>query len=335
MPPLRGPGGPTVAFSEDQLFEPCAFLEGGPEDIEHHNLVVGYRGHVIMPWAPEWSTGGLSLFELDDPCNPKKVSDTYDARIRETHAMGFVHLRDGPHAGDWTFTNEILGILGWNLDDATNPVARNHLQFEGVFYPDAYARVVFSVFLQYPWLYVAAADNGVIIVDVTDPTDPIEVSRFVFEPGLRAGMVYVLGNRMLVVSAEQTEAAMLDVSDPTQPQLVAGGRFTTTNGAGEALEVYAGGLVGDMAMFARKTGGGGALIYDVTDPGSPAFLSEMHIPDGNGGYVFWHEGTAFVGNSSRADVIDFSVVSSPVLLGTSSIPGDLDTLTPYGNVAVM
>ena len=63
-PAWRGSGGPVRTFSEDELFQPCAWLPGGEEDIDHHNLVVGYRGHLVLPWALEWSRGGLSLFDM-------------------------------------------------------------------------------------------------------------------------------------------------------------------------------------------------------------------------------------------------------------------------------
>ena len=334
-PPLRGPGGPQVDFAPDQLFENCAYLTGGPEDAEHHNTVAGYRGHLILPWAPEWSRGGYSIFEVADPCNPVKVADSFFQTMRETHATGFVHLRDGEFAGDWSIATHLLGMMTWNLDDPAAPYGAAALDIEGIFYPDAYARVVFSVFMQYPWAYVAGADNGIFVIDIHDPTNPVVAGSYSFEPNLRAGMVHVLGNRMLVISAEQTEAALLDVSDPTSPQLYGGGRFTITDAEGNPREAYAGGMVGDMALFARKDGGGGVIIYDVADPTRPTYRTEYHLPEGNGGYVFWHEGYAFEGNSHTGDIIDFTDLDNPVYYGQGLLEGDLDTFTPFGNVAIL
>lgn len=334
-PTMRGSGGPQVSFDVSELWTNCAFLMGTDDDIGHHNGVAGYRGHLVLPWAPEWSIGGLSLFDMADPCDPVRVSDGFGQRMRETHAMGFVHLADGPSEGDWAFTTQLKGIMAWDLTDERTPVVASELELDGIFYPDAYARVVFSLFVQYPYLYVAGADNGLYVIDITDPRSPELLSTYVFEPGLRAGMVSVVGNRMLVVSAEQTDAAVLDVSDPVNPQLVPGGRFTVTDGDGTPREAYAGNLVGDMALMARKDGGGGVIIFDVSEGQTPAFWTEHHIDDGGGGYVFWHEGVAFVGDSTRGDVIDFSDMSNPVLLGTGLLPGDLDTITPYGNIAVL
>ena len=64
MPPLRGPGGPSTTFTSEELWQNCAHLEGGENDVDHHNLVVPYRGHLLLPWAPEWGQGGLSFFEM-------------------------------------------------------------------------------------------------------------------------------------------------------------------------------------------------------------------------------------------------------------------------------
>jgi len=334
-PAMRGSGGPQVSFAPEELWTNCAYVMGTEEDIGHHNEVAGYRGHMVLPWAPEWSIGGISLFDMADPCNPVRVSDGFGQRMRETHAMGFVHLDEGPAAGDWAFTTHLKGIMAWDLTDATAPTVASELELEGIFYPDAYARVVFSLFVQYPYLYVAGSDNGLYVVDITDPRAPVLASTYVFEPGLRAGMVSVIGNRMLVVSAEQTDAALLDVSDPVSPQLVPGGRFTVTDGDGTPREVYAGNFVGDMGLFARKDGGGGVVIFDVSEGQPPQFWTEHHVEDGGGGYVFWHEGVAFVGDSSRADIVDFTDMDNPVQLGTGLLVGDLDTITPYGNIAVL
>ena len=62
MPALRGPGAPQVTFAEEELFENCAPLYGGEDDFLHHNLVLGYRGHMLMPWVPEWGQGGMSCW---------------------------------------------------------------------------------------------------------------------------------------------------------------------------------------------------------------------------------------------------------------------------------
>lgn len=338
-PPLRGGGGPTRAFAEDELWTACAALAGGAEDALHHNLQLPYRGHLVLPWAPEWGRGGVSLFDVSDPCAPTRVGDGYSDDTRETHAMGFVYLPpDDPHAGDWAVGNGKLyggvdtGPLFWDLSDPTAPTAAGLFVLPEAWYPDSYTRVSLSVFWQYPWLYVASADNGVFVVDATDPRAPVLVNQVAFN--LRAGGVFALGNELLVTSAEQTSAALLDISDPANPTLLPGSPFPTADRHGEPVETYHGNRSGDWALFARKEGAGGPIVYDLSDPTHPTFLGDTQA-SGNGGYVFYDEGVLFVGESSHASVWDASDFGDLTLLGTGELAGDLDTIVPWGNVALL
>ena len=335
-PALRGPGGPAVDFSDEELWENCAVLPGGEGDADHHNLVVPYRGHLMMPWVPEYSiVGGVSFFDVSDPCSPVVVGEGVDDRLRESHSLGFVHLPDSdPHAGDYMAATGLRGIQIWDVTDETAPEKLSYLEIETVFYPDAYSRVVLSVFWQYPWLYAAAADNGIFVINAEDPANPELVTTYPIEPALRAGGVFVMGNLMFVSSAEGSEAILLDISIPDSPQPIGGGRFSTVDSSGEAKESYHANTSGDLALFARKEGGGGVMVMDISDPTAPSYVAD-YLSEGNGGYVFFDEGYAFVGESSFATVYDLTQLPEITELGRGALPGDLDTFTPYGNVAVL
>ncbi len=337
-PPLRAAGS-TRSFTEAELWQSCASLSGTEADELHHNLQLPYRGHLVLPWSPEWGRGGISLFDMEDPCAPVRAGDGYSDDMRETHAMGFVYLPpDDPHAGDWGVGNGKVfggfdtGPLFWDLSDPAAPAAAGLFILPDAIYPDSYTRVSLSVFWQYPWLYVASSDNGVFVVDATDPRSPTLVGQVAF--GLRAGGVFALGNELLVTSAEQTSAALLDISDPTNPTLLPGSPFATTNRDGEPVETYHGNRTGDWAFFARKEGAGGPIVYDISDPTHPTFVSDT-TDAGNGGYVFYDEGVIFVGESSHASIWDARDLSNLVSIGTATLPGDLDTAVPWGNVALL
>ena len=336
QPEWRGPGGPSVTFPASELNQGCAYLTGGEQDWQHHNLVMPYRGHLVLPWAAEWGNGGLSFFEMADPCDPVKIGEGYHEWMRETHAIGFQHLpEDDPNAGDWTVVTRRFGVEIWDISDETNPVLAGELELPGVFYPDAYARVVFSVFWAYPYLYVAAADNGLFVVDTTDPREPELLTEYVFDTGLRAGGVFAIGDVLFVSSAEQTNAALLDISIPDDPQLFPGGLFEITDGAGESREAYHANLAGHWALFARKDGGGGPILFDITDPTDPTFFAEHHLTGGNGGYLFYDEGFVFQGDSNMAHIVDFTAMPDSTLHAVLNLTGDLDTAVPYGNVVVL
>lgn len=328
--PLTGPGGPAVTFTDAELFEPCAYLDGGPEDEDQHNLVVPYDGMMLMPWAPEDGAGGLSFFDVADPCSPQKLGEGFTPDMRETHSMGFVQLSDG----DYTVTNGVLGVVFWDVSDVTAPEAIHYMRLPDVFYPDAYARVVLSTFWQYPWLYVAAADNGVFVVDASDPRAPRLVGEYRFDPVLRAGGVWAVGNYLVVGSAEQTRTAILDITVPFDPQPVPGGIFEHVDDDGDSVEAYHANVTGDWILQARKENGGGFLVYDWSNPMSVQYLGQHRTPDGNSGYVFYDEGHVFVGESEMGRVFEMNAPDDISLLGTSVIAGDIDTVTPFGNIAV-
>ena len=193
MPTLRGPGAPQQTFAEEELFVNCAPLYGGENDFLHHNLVVGYRGHMVMPWAPEWGRGGLSLFDMSNPCEPEKIGEGYHERMRESHAIGFQYLSE---TEQYAVATGILGIQFWDMSSLDTPEMINYMQIDEI-YPDSYTRVVLSVFWQYPHVYVAAADNGFFIVDASDPYNPTLVNQYEFDPPLRAASIYALGINFL------------------------------------------------------------------------------------------------------------------------------------------
>ena len=76
------------------------------------------------------------------------------------------------------------------------------------------------------------------------------------------------------------------------------------------------------------------MVMDISDPTAPTYLSDFRS-DGNGGYVFYDEGFAFVGESSFATVYDLRNLPEITEVGRGQLPGDLDTFTPYGNVAIL
>ena len=332
----RGPGGPSISFSQEELWSNCSPLFGGENDDLHHNLVVPYRGHLVMPWIPEWSRGGVSFFDVSNPCQPVKEGELYHERLRESHSLSFIHLpTEDPNAGEYMVLTGVLGLQFWEVSDLSNMEMLNYMQIEGVFYPDSYTRVVLSVFWQYPYVYVAAADNGIFVVDATNPREPELVNQYIFDPPLRTAGVFAVGNTLFVSSAEGSDAALLDISDPKNPQPIGGGRFQSKDGNGDAKEAYHANVAGPWALFARKEGGGGVIVYDISDPQNPTYVSDIFTEGGNGGYVFYDEGYLFLGDSHWGKVFDATDINAITEIGTGYLPGDLDTMTPYGNVAIL
>ncbi len=333
-PANRGPGGPATAFTEAQLDQHCAYLVGHEEDRDHHNLMVMWDGYLMMPWATDTGKGGLTFYEFDDPCSPTPVGSTYTPKMRETHSVGISQL-----GGAWMATNYIEslvegGVLFWDVSDPTNPQPVSSFSVEDFFLVDAYKRVTQSVFWQVPYLYVGAAQNGIVVIDASDPMNPTHVTTWEAEPVAQIGQVQVIGDLLVASTAEGTRAFLLDVSDPNDVKPIPGGDFTVADSSGQAREMYFGNTTGGYAYLTRKEGGGSFFVYDIRDPSAPTFVGQADSPTG-GAYVFVQDDLAFVGEGVRATIWDVADKAAPQLIKELSLVGDLDTMTPIGNVAVL
>lgn len=335
-----GPGGPARTFTEAELFQPCAFLTGGPEDIDHHNLAVMHDGYLLLPWAPEDGGGGLTLFDFSDPCAPVKVGEAYSPWMRESHTLG-IHEVDGR---TYVAVDYLLdepdgpgGVGFWEITDPTQPTWVGGLSLPGHAYPDSYLRLTLSVTWQGDYLFASTAALGVFVIDASDPHDPKLLDQITFEgvvPHL-VGSFLVWGNTAFAASAGLARTVLVDVSDPLQATALPGGDFVVSDADGSQVPYYFSNLGLHYGLFARSDDGGGPLIYDLTDPTAPTLLGGVHTEDGDGGYIFQHEDRLFVGDSNFGSLYDFTDPAAPTELRRFQLKGDLDTVTPIGNVAIV
>lgn len=340
-PANRGPGGPAIRFAEGDLYQNCAFLDGGPNDADHHNLVVMYDGYLVLPWAHEAggllrnAPGGLTFFDISDPCSPQVVGSAESDLMRETHSIGFAHI-DGRR---WAVVNQSAGlnqggVQFWDVTDPAEPEPVSVVDVDGFLYPDAYARIVFSVFWQGDYVYAAGSENGIYVIDASDPTAPSLAAQYNVDPVVQLGQVQVVGNLLIATTSEGTRTVLLDVSEPAAPQPIPGGDFQVTDADGNPREAYFSNLAAGHIYYARKEGGGGLIVYDITDPTNPTWAGGYRS-DGNGGYVFVKDHFAVTGESNFAAIYDVADLSDITEVARLNLEGDLDTATPIGNVIVL
>lgn len=335
-PPLSGPGGPSRTFTTESFTTPCAYLDGGPTDRDHHNTVLMFDGYLMMPWAHESGGGGVSVWDFSDACHPAHINTTTDARMRESHTAGF-----SPIGGRWMVTASLSGLEFWDVSDLRNVRMVREFVLPGVVYPDSYRRVVMSTFWQAPYVYVGAADNGLFIVDASDPANPTLVAQEPANPAMSVGGVHAIGNMLVMISSEGSRTTLLDIGDPARPRPIPGGSFLIRDAdegaANRRVQLgYTGHVSGNRMFYARHVLGGGLISYDITDPSSPRFLfSYLHPGRANGGYVFIKEDIAFLGLSNLGVALDVSNPRMATPVTTFNFTGDLDTISPIGNVAVV
>ncbi len=335
--PPAGPGAPRRTFSDGELFVPCAVLAEGPQDHLHHNLSVIDDGWLVHPWAPEDGGGGVSYWDVSDPCAPELVGSVFAPGMRETHALAFGSVDGRDYlAVDWL--GDEPGVGGVGFFDVTDPAAPewvSSLPTPGFYYPDSYLRVTFASFWQGDLLFVAAAFNGFHVIDVHDPVHPVLLTTYDFDPAHLVGQVVVLGNLGVVFSASTPQTVLVDLSDPVDPRPIPGGTFDTTDESGTSIKYYFASLSGKYGLFARNHRGGGPVVYDLSDPTAPTRVGATLAEGADGGYVYRNGDHLFQGESSWGTVFDFLDPAAPAEVARVDQDGDLDTISPIGNVMIV
>lgn len=335
--PTTGPGlGAPPAGAPP--FEACAYLSGDRAlTADHHNLVVMHDGYLVFPWSPEDGGGGLSILDVSDPCDPVLVGEGWSPLMRESHSLAFQEV-DGR---TYVAVNHLAedgpggGVGFWDITDPTDPVWVSQVEVPGHRYPDSYLFLTLSVFWQGRYVFAASALHGVFVIDAADPLAPEVVGQIAFEGPHLVGSFHVWGNVAMAASAGPSRVVMVDVSDPLDPLPIPGGDFDTVDAAGAPIGFYFANVGSRYGLFARSSDGGGPIVYDLTDPARPTLVSTTHTPDGDGGYLFQQNDHLFLGDSNFGTVYDFSDPAAPADVGTFTLKGDLDTVTPLGGLAVV
>lgn len=122
--------------------------------------------------------------------------------------------------------------------------------------------------------YITGGNDGLIIVDISDPTFPTYASSF--DTGGRAEHVQVVEN-VAYVTGSSRGLVVVDVSNPTSPALL-----STFNADERRVKVR----VVDSVAYIIKESSNELLVVDVSDPAEPILLnthtfteSQQHILD--------------------------------------------------------
>jgi hypothetical protein len=167
--------------------------------------------------------------------------------------------------------------------------------------------------------YVATLEDGLRVVDVSNPTAPIEIG-FYNTPGVARG-VTVAGGYAYVADG-YSGLRVVDVSDPAAPTEV--GFYDTP---GYAIEVT---VAGDYAYVADHDEG--LRMIDVSDPAAPAEVGSYEMGDKIRGVVV-AGGYAYVAGGGGLLVVDVSNPAVPVEVGSCNTPGDVDNVAVAGDYA--
>jgi hypothetical protein len=168
-----------------------------------------------------------------------------DVYVTQGHAY-VVSLSHAPRLG---------GLTVFDVSNRAAPVKVKAIQFDG----DNYWNGVWS---KGNALYVASANNGVLVFDITEPANPRLVTSL---PGRAANnhTVFVDGHRLYATL--DTAVVIFDISTPTRPVEI--GRYSSEDGFSYPHDMFA---VGDRLYV--NYADVGYVVVDVSDPADPRAL---------------------------------------------------------------
>ena len=137
----------------------------------------------IHDWTHGERKGGFYIIDVVDPTNPFIVSkyehnDSRTLDVKVNHDATIAVL-SGETLGNEHHDQSFQGITIVDISDKSNPVMLSQLENFGTHQHDdgePEASGVHNVFIHGDYVYYTAGEKGVIIVDISNPRDPIEVA---------------------------------------------------------------------------------------------------------------------------------------------------------------
>ena len=203
----------------------------------HLNQPAVFNGYLMVAGNEDFF-----FYDVSNATAPKQLSKMSTPNRRaggeaESHTISFARSGD-------TFYMVTLGGTGidtWDVTSVTAPKHLAQLKIANINYGD-YTEAVWGVSWQGQYIYVGATNNGLKVVDATDPANlkiaaEIPTSSF---GGVSAGPVDAIGNVLVVMTPKESAGiATLDISDPTKPTRLASLTSTTKSYITEFHRHYA------------------------------------------------------------------------------------------------
>ena len=283
-------------------------FEGLDDATSVHTAVIGASTYALVS---SFGEHGLQIIDITDPANPSPTASVTDG------VGGFEEL-NGARSADTAViggnTYALVAASGDNglqiidITDPANPSPTASVTdgvdgFEGL---DGAFSVHAVVIGGNTYALVAASgDNGLQIIDITDPANPIAtafvtdgVDGFEGLDGARSVHTAVIGGNTYALVAASTDDGLqiIDITDPANPIATA---FVTdgTGGFGVldgARSVHTAVIGGNTYALVAASGDDGLQIIDITSPASPVpilpYIS-LNLESGDGARALYSSGT--------------------------------------------
>ncbi len=187
-----------------------------------------------------------------------------------------------------------------------------------------------SIYVVGRYAYVASeADNGVEILDISDPANPTHVGA-ITDTGATAlegaNSIYVSGKYAYVASGQDSGVEILDISDPATPTHVGAIFDDNTTALKGACSIY---ISGKYAYVTSEGswGHGGVEILDISFPAAPTHVGLINDDDTTALYgaksIYVSGKYAYVAsdNDDGVEILDISDPENPTHVGVITDTG--------------
>ncbi|MCG3220588.1 MAG: hypothetical protein H7641_04335, partial [Candidatus Heimdallarchaeota archaeon] len=200
-------------------------------------------------------------------------------------------------------TTDSIETVG--ITDPTNPISNDSITFTSQ---------VMSIYIDYNYAYLASYDDGLTIVDITDPNNLASFTPYT--PASGHGYDVAISGDYAYLARNDEDISyygihILDISDPASIGWSTGWTFETNA------------LVNDIEIkvnFAYVGNGSSMLVLDITDPINPILHSE-YTSLSSVNDIFIYGEYVFIADQSGLVVLDITYPISPTLIGAF---GDLE-----------
>ncbi|MRI35142.1 hypothetical protein EOPP23_19430 [Endozoicomonas sp. OPT23] len=340
---VQGPGLGNLTYSSSELFKPISWIDrnnGIPATYPSRkafgaNVGIMLNGYFMTMFAPDSGKGpgGWLVYDVSDPRNISLRKTVYEPtgrtrEFREPHAFGVSEINGKSYVAVQT----IKGVEFWDFTDVDNIQQVSKLVLPGVNGGD-YSSVSWQLWWQAPYLYVSNANQGMYIVDASDPEQPYIANRGNNRPnpvppgelgGFRVGPVFSIGNQLVLTSMDNTSGwASLDISDPLNPVLL--------DTVSSHNKYYATCFDGTKVHASTRGSNAKMVTYDLSDP-NEFVLDNNSLRVDHMLYCGTQDDYVFQGAEDFMHKIDISNINNYVELGKGFLPR---SNTDHGQVAPM
>ncbi|MBU0509945.1 T9SS type A sorting domain-containing protein [bacterium] len=222
--------------------QPARVASADTQFVSHYATISGDYAYLSTLYD------GLRIIDISDPLQPVEVGSCDSGGCGDVTAVG-----------DYVIVSKYDYLAIWNVSDPVHPVLESTFPSSPFCVP---SRVASSGYI------VCAATreqrSSVVVVDVSDPAAPVEISSFGRHGVLRRTAL----NGTLGYLADSWAGGLrtFDFGDPTN--------VLELGVAAETLAYYSSYDVGGRGDYAYVAGGrDGLVIFDVSDPANPESLS--------------------------------------------------------------